>query len=322
MKKLLIIIIIIIATYVLFLLCKNIYYIVKEPGNELQKISQNEVSKEAVHAIDDLLIKRISVVVSKKQEDELLSKQYNEDYEDEISRSEAIISYFQRRQVIIKEIKNEIDGGCKELDVLFLKYKEGKPGYQLINAFRNYFHDYKRFTDAAYEDIGDKVRAGIIYKTIVLLETNQQSFYDALEQGEIQQAKKLLDREDELIEIYKQNIERIRYKARIPDEWQKEFIDTYIRMHEWNKKFYKVKVENNEFLYEKILIESAKVMLTIPLIEAIKFPNEFHKIINYVPKEIEKLQGATEESGTKAYALYYEEKQKIGEDPEDILSKF
>lgn len=322
MKKSLIILSLIIVTYILLLVFYDMYYRVKKPSNQLKNKSQDEISREAVHEIDDLLINRMSVIVSKKKEDELLSNQYNEDYEDEISRSEAIISYFRKRQDIIKEIKNEIDEGCKELDVLFLKYKEGKPGYQLINAFRNYFYAYKFFIDAAYEDIGDKVKTAAIYKTIVLIEINQQSFFDALEQGDMQKGKKLLDRNGELIENYKQNIGRLKYKDRIPDEWKQEFIDAYNRIYEWNKKYYDAKVDNNELLYNQLLMESAKVMLTIPLFKAIKFPNELQKVIAYVPKEIEKLQKDTEETGKIAYALYYTQKQKIGENPEDILSKF
>lgn len=315
MKKLLIIIIIIIATYILFLLCQNIYYMVKKPNNEFPKIIQDEVRKEALHEIDDLLIKRMHVVMSKKREDALLSNQYAVDYKDEILRSEAIVNYFQKRKEIIKGIKDELDKGCKEIDILLLKYNEGKPGYQIINYFKNYFYDYKLYMDAAYEDIGDKVRVGILYKTIVLLETNQKSFFDALEKGHIQQGNNFLEKGCELIEDYKQNIDKIKYKSRIPDEWKQEFIDTYTRIYEWNKKFYEAKVDKNEMLYEQILIESAKVMLTIPWIKSIEFPNEFQKIINYVPKEIEILHKKTEESGTKAYALYYTQKRKIGENP-------
>lgn len=63
-------------------------------------------------------------------------------------------------------------------------------------------------------------------------------------------------------------------------------------------------------------------MVNIPYIKAFKFFNELQKIINDIPKELDKLQNESAESGKIAYTLYYLQKQKIGENPKEILNKF
>ena len=279
--------------------------------------SEEKVSKEAVHRIDDLLLKRMFIVKKKIKEDKFFSNQpqYNLNYKDEIQRSEAFIDYFKKRLEIAKSIKDEINAGYKELEILSLKYTEGKPGYQLINTFKNWFYGYKRFVEAAYNDLDDKKMASLMYKIIVQLEMTQKNFFYVLEKSNIQQAKKFLDKENELIKKYSQNINKIYFKNRIPDKWKKEFVDTYTQMHMWNKKYFDAKKQNNEELYNKLILEGDKVLTSIPFIKSSIFMNELEGIIFDIPIELEILNKKSAELAMKAYELYFIQKYKIGEEP-------
>lgn len=285
--------------------------------------AENEISKEAVHKIDDLLNRRVIVVVKAIKEDKLLANQdqYNRVYQSEIERSVVLLNYFNKRQEIISTAIKEIEEGYKELDLLFSKYNKGEPGFDLINSFRNYFYHYKQFFDAASQDLDNKVKAIILYKTIVSLETNQQSFFNALELNKINQVELLLNNEAKLIDEYKQTIYQVDFDAEIPDEWKKEFVDTYIQMHEWNKKFYEAKKQNDDVLYSQLRKEGANLLWDIPYNKTSKFNNELEKILFETPIEIDDLEVESREAGMKAYELYYIHKKKIGENPYEFKKK-
>jgi hypothetical protein len=53
---------------------------------------------------------------------------------------------------IMSRVKNEIDGGCVELDLLLNQYSKGKPGNKLIYTFKRYFDAYKNFMDTLNKD--------------------------------------------------------------------------------------------------------------------------------------------------------------------------
>ena len=85
--------------------------------------AENEISKEAVHKIDDLLNRSMTVVVKAFKEDKLLANQdqYNRVYQSEIERSVMLLNYFNKRQEIMRTAIKEIEEGYKELDLLLLR---------------------------------------------------------------------------------------------------------------------------------------------------------------------------------------------------------
>jgi len=144
---------------------------------------------------------------------------------------------------------------------------------------------------------------------------NQKIFFVSLEQSKIQEAKKLLNTEDKLIKDYNQNIKKIHFEYRIPDKWKQKFVDTYTKMHLWNKKYFEAKNQNNEGLHKKLVLKGKEVFDSIPFIESTEFMNELEKIICDTPLEIINLNQKSLELATKAYELYFIQKYKIGEEP-------
>ena len=186
--------------------------------------SEEKISKKALHKIDDLLLKRMFIIKKNIKEDKSFANQaqYIITLDNKIKRSEAFIDYFRKKLRIAKSIKDETSTGYKELEALSKKYTKGIPGYQIVNTFKDYFHAYKCFAEAAHNDLEDKIKASLLYKVIAQLEMNQKIFFVSLEQSKIQEAKKLLNTEDKLIKDYNQNIKKIHFEYRIPDKWKQK----------------------------------------------------------------------------------------------------
>lgn len=286
--------------------------------------AENEISREAVHKIDDLLKRRMIVVAKAIKEDRLLANQdpLNRVYQSEMERSVMFLNYFNKRQEIMRTAIKEIEEGYKELDLLFSQYNKGEPGFDLINSFRNYFYHYKQFFDAASQDLENKVKASILYKTVISLETNQLLFFLDLELNKFNQVELLLNNEAKFIGEYKQAIYQVDFDVEIPDEWKKEFVYTYMRMHKWNKKYYEAKKQKmDDVLYSQLRKEGDNLFWDIPHKKNSKFINELEKILFETPIEIDDLEVESRERRLEAYELYNIHKKKIGEDPYEIQKK-
>lgn len=284
---------------------------------------KSEVSKEAVYKIDDLLSKRMTLVIKKIEEDKNLATKdkYNKDYTDEVERSSVHLEYLQEKIEIMSAVKKEIDEGNEELVLLLEKYPQGKPGHTLIFAFKNYFDAYKTFMDSLDKDLKNQIKTCILYNSIVSLETNQQLFFDALDSFDIKQAQFCYEKEGELINNYDSNFKLVDFKGKIPSEWATKFRNTYDKMHEWNKKFLEARKQKDDSLYRKLRLEGFELVFKIPYAKSEKFRTEIENVLFGYDPEIEKLEKKSAEAGREAYQMYYVRKTKIGEDPYAIWRK-
>lgn len=284
---------------------------------------ENEIRKEAVHEIDDLLLRRISVVMKNIDEDKFLAtkEKYKKNYTDELERSQVHSEYLQNKMKIMGRVKNEIDEGCVELDSLLKKFPEGKSGHKLISTFNKYFFAYKTFMDSLDKDLKNRINTSILNNSVVKLESNQQLFFDALDISDVEQAQTFFEKEDRLISDYNSNSKSVDFKGRIPNEWFIEFKITYDKMHEWHRKFLEAKKQKNESLYRKLRLESFDLILKIPYEKVQKFRAEAENILFGHNPEIEKLEKKSAEAGREAYQLYFIQKTDIGEDPNEVWDK-
>jgi len=285
--------------------------------------SRNDVSKEAVHKIDDLLFRRMSVVMKKINENKLLATKdkYNKDYADELERSQVHLEYLQDKLKIMGKVKNEIDRGYVELDSLLKKFPKGKPGHKLISTFNKYFFAYKKFMDALDKYLKNQINACILWGSVIKLETNQQLFFDALDNDDVEQAQTFFEKESELISNYDNKFKSVDFKGKIPSGWATEFRNTYDKMHEWHSKFLEAKKQKNESLYKDLRLESFELIVKIPYEKSLKFRTEVENILFERNPEIENLEKKSVEAGREAYQLYFIQKTDIGEDPNEVWDK-
>jgi len=280
---------------------------------------RSEVSKEAVHKIDDLLSKRMNVVAKKIEEDKNWQPKINITKIAEVETSRAHLEYLLKKIELMSAVKKEIDEGNAELVLLLEKYPQGKPGHTLIFAFKNYFDAYKTFMDSLNKHLKNQIRTCILYNSIVSLETNQQLFFDALDSSDVERAQTCYEKETELINNFDSNFKLVDFKGKIPSEWPTEFRNTYDKMHEWNKKFLEARNQKNDSLYRKLRLEGFALVFKIPYEKSEKFRTEIENILFESDPEIENLEKKSMEAGRVALEMYYIQKTNIGEDPHAIF---
>ena len=282
---------------------------------------QSELNKEAVHDIDNLLSKRMTEVMEKVAQDKSLGDKdkYNREITDEVERNKLHLEYLQEKLELMTQVRTEIDAGNEDIKLLMEKYPEGKPGHSLILAFKDYFEAYKILMDAMKLDLDNQINTSILCNTIVSLETNQQLFFNALDNNNVKQAQSCYEKEEELLKDYENNFKLVDFKGKVPSEWINEFRDTYAKMHEWLYKFLDAKKQRDEALYRKLRLEGFELVFKIPYEKNEKFRNEIEDILFEYNPETEALERKSAEAGKKAYILYAEKKIELGEDPNEIL---
>lgn len=281
----------------------------------------SDISKEAIHEIDDLLARRMEVVAHQIELDNSLrtKEKYNREITDELERSKLHLEYVQEKYELMTVVKTEIDAGYEDMKLMIEKYPEGKPGHTLILAFKNHFEAYKVFMDVMVPYLNNQINTCILYNSIVSLETNQQLFFDALDNNDVQQAQTLYDEEEKILENYESEFELVDFKGKIPIEWATEFKDTYVKMHEWLRKFLQAKKQKDEALYKKLRLEGFELVFKIPYAKTEKLRNEIEYILFEYDPDVEALEKKSADAGLEAYTLYYEQKMELGEDISDSL---
>lgn len=282
---------------------------------EIQGLAKEAISKEALKAIDNILVRRISKVVQMNKEDAMFHSQFKNEYKDEFTWSNALLEYFGGRKEIMKVIRTEIQGCYKETKELAKNFYKGKPGYNLVTTFKDYFNAYQDFINGAFIDIEDKVRATKMYQAIVLIEMNQQYFYESLEKNDLQIAKAYLLKEAELIGNYREELEGFCFKKNIPETWQKDFIEAYSKIHGHNTKRFEAKANRDDKAYMELVKEGTRIIFGLPWIKSARFCKEVLENIEDIPNEMVRLEEHSKKMGIKAYTLYFIQKEKAGEKP-------
>jgi len=284
---------------------------------------KNNISKEAVHKIDDLLSRRMTVVMKCVDEDKNLASkdEYTKDYSNELDRGRARLEYFMEKHKLMSSVKNEIDGGCEELDFLLEQLTESDSAHILIYTFKNYFDSYKIFIDTLEKKLQNQINTCTLFNSIVSVEMNQQLFIDALDSNEIKKAQFYFDIEDNLIKDYESNHNSVDFKGEIPSEWANEFRSVYDKIHEWGGKFLTAKKQRNESLYNQYRLEAFGLIPKIPYVKSNKLSTVINNILYELDPEIEALEKKSADAGAEAYQLYINQKAAIGEDPNEILGK-
>jgi len=277
---------------------------------------QSDLSQEAVHEIDDLLARRMTVVIHQARQDESLhnKEKYQRETTGELEKNTLWLEYLQERYELLSAMKIEIDASNEDLNLMIEKYPKGKPGHTLIHAFKNYLKVYKDTMDAMVPDLNNQINTGILYASIITLETNQQLFFDALDNKSLQQAEGFSLKGEMLFRKYENKFEQVDFNGKISSEWATEFRDIYEKMHRWFLEFRMAKMRKDEALYKKLKLDSTELVLDIPHAKFVELKKVMIDILFDDNPDVDALHEKREEAGELAYTLYYEQKKELGEE--------
>ena len=275
-----------------------------------------QVDKEAVHNIDEILRKRITVVSAKVAEGKALEEKYRsvDQILDPIEWAMQYGNSLSEKRELLSTTKREIDNCLVEVTILPTKRTPTGSGRELVTNFTQYFSAYKAFLNALLINLDSQIMAAKLGYLINAIELNQQKTFDAFDASSIGTAEACYKKETELLEAYKDILTKIDLGKDFPLETKNLFTETYGAMHQEMRKYieaYKINYET----YKKARLKGWGLLITIPYEKSAAFQKKISEILFELDPKIQVLEQKSAQAGRDAYTLYYLQKKQLGENP-------
>jgi hypothetical protein len=275
-----------------------------------------QVDKEAVHIIDEILRKRITIVSAKVAEGNALEEKYRSVVQilDPIEWAMQYGKYLSEKRELLSITKREIDNCLADVTILATKRTPTGSGRELVTKFTQYFSAYKAFLNALLINMESQILAAKLGYLINAIELNQQKTFDAFDASSIGAAEVCYKKEAELLEAYKGILTKIDLGKDFPLETKNLFIETYGAMHQEMRKYieaYKINYET----YKKARLKDWGLLITIPYEKSAAFQKKISEILFVSDPKIHILEQKSAQAGRDAYTLYYLQKKQLAENP-------